>query len=431
MFRYGGSRGGKRIIPVIISHRDKQRHPACGHRSGTVNWNNLVSIKCHPQNRDKIPSQLPHVLLSNIRSLVPKFDELSMFLMLNRADLVAISETWLNEQIDSSFVSITGYDLYHLDRLSGRGGGVCAFVSNNIPCKRRLDLEIANYECMWLWLRPYRLPRPLSAILIAVLYCPPDTCADKQREFVHYLSETIDCVRDTSPDCGIIVLGDYNNLNVSDLLNQQNLIQVVKDPTRHNATLDLVVTNMQSWYNEPTVIAPIGGSDHNTVLWYPKGVTNTTPDQKKQHCFVCRFPQSSIIAFGRWLTHQEWSCDYTSTSVHEQTLTFTNKILEAMDIFFPFKSVKLHNSDKPWMCSSLKHLILDCQNAFHSGNIPQWKHYRNKVKQAIIIQKQTFYLEKVCHLKQTDSRLWWKLVKRLSGNTKATTFFHIEKTVLS
>lgn len=135
-----------------------------------MNWNNLVSIKCHPENRDKIPSQLPHVLLSNIRSLVLKFDELSMFLMLNRADLVAISETWLNEQIDSSFVSITGYDLYRLDRLSGRGGGVCAFVSNNIPCKRRLDLENANYECMWLWLRPYRLPRPLSAILIAVLY---------------------------------------------------------------------------------------------------------------------------------------------------------------------------------------------------------------------------------------------------------------------
>ena len=116
LFRYRGSRGGKRIIPVIISHRDKQRRPAWGHRSGTVDWNNLVSIKCHPENRDKIPSQLPHVLLSNIRSLVPKFDELSTFLMLNRADLVAISKTWLNEQIDSSFFGITGYDLYRLDR---------------------------------------------------------------------------------------------------------------------------------------------------------------------------------------------------------------------------------------------------------------------------------------------------------------------------
>ncbi|CAB3999425.1 Hypothetical predicted protein, partial [Paramuricea clavata] len=209
LLRYRGSRGGKRKISVIISPRGRESRSAWGHTTGTVNWNNLVSIKCHPENSNKTSSHLPHVLLSNIRPLVPKFDELSTFLMLNKADIVAISESWLNEQIDSLFVTITGYDLYCLNRLSGRVGGVCAFVSENIPCKRLLDLENANYECMWLWLRHYRLPRPLCGILIAVLYCPPETCADKQREFVHYLSETIDSV----PDCGIIVLGDYNNLD--------------------------------------------------------------------------------------------------------------------------------------------------------------------------------------------------------------------------
>ena len=70
-------------------------------------------------------------------------------------DFVLLAKTWLNELIDWLSVSITGYDLYRLDRLSGREGGVCAFVSNNIPCHRRV--ENANYECMWLWLRPYRL----------------------------------------------------------------------------------------------------------------------------------------------------------------------------------------------------------------------------------------------------------------------------------
>jgi hypothetical protein len=79
------------------------------------------------------------------------------------------------------------------------------------------------------------------------------------------------------------------------------------------------------------------------------------------------------------------------------------------------------------MCSSLKQLILDRQNAFHNGNMSLWKHYRNKVKQAIISQKQSFYSEKVRHLKQTDSRLWWKLVKRLSGNANTSPSFHIEK----
>lgn len=122
-----------------------------------------------------------------------------------------------------------------------------------------------------------------------------------------------------------------------------------------------------------------------------------------------------FIEFGRWLTQQEWSSDYASRSVHEQNLILTDKILDGMNIFFSLKSATLHNSDKPWMCSSIK------------GNIPLWRHYRNKVKQAIIIQKQSFYSEKVRHLKQSDSRLWWKLVKILSGNTSTSTSFQIEK----
>ena len=36
----------------------------------------------------------------------------------------------------------------------------------------------------------------------------------------------------------------YVAMAMCDLLNQQNLTQVVKDRTRHNATLDLVTTNM-------------------------------------------------------------------------------------------------------------------------------------------------------------------------------------------
>ena len=72
--------------------------------------------------------------------------------------------------------------------------------------------------------------------------------------------------RNTSPDCGIIALDDYNNLDVNDLLNQQNLTQVMKDPTRLNATLDLVITNMQSRYTQPKVTASIRSSDHNTVF---------------------------------------------------------------------------------------------------------------------------------------------------------------------
>ncbi|CAB4000186.1 Hypothetical predicted protein, partial [Paramuricea clavata] len=49
-----------------------------------------------------------------------------------------------------------------------RGGGVCAFISTNIPAKRRMDLENPSHECLWLWLRPHRLPRHLTGLICCI-----------------------------------------------------------------------------------------------------------------------------------------------------------------------------------------------------------------------------------------------------------------------
>ena len=56
--------------------------------------------------------------------------------------------------------------------LAGRGGEICVYLNNAMPCKRRLDLENPIFECLWLILRPKRLPRPLSGIAICVVYHP-------------------------------------------------------------------------------------------------------------------------------------------------------------------------------------------------------------------------------------------------------------------
>ena len=85
---------------------------------------------------------------------------------------------------------------------------------------------------MWVWLRPHRLQRPLSSIITAVVYCPPDKSAQDRRDLVTYLSDTIDIFRFRYPDCGIVILGDFNGLDTSDLLSSHGLKQLVSNPTR-------------------------------------------------------------------------------------------------------------------------------------------------------------------------------------------------------
>jgi hypothetical protein len=58
---------------------------------------------------------------------------------------------------------------------------------------------------------------------MGVLYSPPDKSAQEQRDLVNYLIESLDEARNQLPDCGIVLLGDFNNLNISDLLISHNL----------------------------------------------------------------------------------------------------------------------------------------------------------------------------------------------------------------
>ena len=216
-------------------------------------------------------------------------------------DFIAITESWLNDEIDDHLLSINGYTIYRKDRAHCRGGGVCAFVSTDVPSTRRLDLDNSAFECLWVWLRPHRLPRPLSGIICCVLYNPPDTHSQEQRDLVSLIIETLDLVRSTHPDCGIVILGDFNGLDFSDVLSHHDLKQVVRTSTRGINVLDLIVTNLAGLYNIPVVTAPLGTSDHSSVEW--SSLTSTigsSVNRGATKCRVRRFPQSACDTFGRW-----------------------------------------------------------------------------------------------------------------------------------
>lgn len=64
----------------------------------------------------------------NIRSLPAHFMEVKHLLLQKSFDILALSETWLSEDIDSHILKIPSYNLYRCDRQSRGGGkisGIC------------------------------------------------------------------------------------------------------------------------------------------------------------------------------------------------------------------------------------------------------------------------------------------------------------------
>ena len=104
-------------------------------------------------------------------------------------------------------------------------------------------------------------------------------------------------------------------------------------------------------------------------------------------------------------------------SVDSLTESFNTDVKTAIDINFPLKSVKIHLTDRPWMTSRIKQLILERQRAFYSDRSGRWRELHTRVRDEIAARKKTFYPEKVSFLKNTDPRKWWSLANKLSSKS--------------
>ena len=140
--------------------------------------------------------------------------------------------------------------------------------------RRGVAASLILSSLLWLTLRPKRLPRPLSGIVVCTVYHPPGRTVQNHIALNEYLINTTDLLRYKYPDHGLVFLGDFNDFDVCNLAINHNLKQVVKQPTRGNAILDLIVTNIQKFYRCPSIEAPLGSSDHYMVQWLPNLESN-------------------------------------------------------------------------------------------------------------------------------------------------------------
>jgi hypothetical protein len=360
-------------------------------------------------------------MLSNVMSLVPKIDEVNEFIIRNEINLALITETWLKESMSDSVIDIPNFTLLCRDRTLQNHGGVCAYIrESQYKYKRLDDLNCCDdHECLWIYLRPTRLPRGFTCIIIAVIYHPPG--ADGKL-FQDHLFQTLTLVESKYPNCGIIITGDFNRLNVTRLLNHFRLKQIVKIPTRNDATLDLILTNMHKFYNPPQGYPGFGLSDHNTIV--ATGKTAAQKNNTKKSITIRDQRKSRKLEMGRYLSSIDWTLMLSPLDTCENMWTVFHEVVHSgLDTIMPEKQIRIHPADAPWMNQKLKSLIFNRQKAFnaHGVHSPQFKYYRNCVNRERKVCRAKYYESNIKQLKGEAPRKWWNEVKRLSGIKSAGT----------
>ena len=365
----------------------------------------------------------------NVCSLRYKLDSVHNFLISEGLDILGIAESWLDDTVSDSEMSLLGYDFFRRDRLHRGGGGIVMYARAECTVTRRQELEPADLECIVLSLKVQRG----HSITVACCYRPPSSSAESWVNFESFLDHL-----DNDNFGRVVIVGDLNDnlLGVSrptplrNILNRSHLDNHISTPTRVTATssslLDVALAH-PNFIKSSNVHHGYDISDH-----YPISVL--------LEAFVDR-PQATSLPFRRlrgidWevfsadLIRQDldhFSCNDVDIMLEE----WYAKIFTVLDRHAP---LTVHRCKKPgsrpcpWLTPELKALVsrrkhLHRRLAKHPADVnlrTEYRETRSRAKRLERRLKNAYLLNRV-EASEGNSRAIWMTLNQVMGRTKRST----------
>ena len=207
------------------------------------------------------------VLFTNAQSIVNKIEELRAVVAMEEPDVVAVTETWTNENIGEEYLQIKGYEIItrkdRNDTDRGRGGGVIVYVHKNLNAWC-IDNETTFNQCTSIGVKCKS-----EKLAIHLVYRSPNSSKDNDNALVKWMKE----FRGTN-----IMIGDYNfpDINWADgtagakgrefheATLEAGMEQYVDEATHTSGNvLDLVLSDHENIVKSVNVNGRIGKSDHD------------------------------------------------------------------------------------------------------------------------------------------------------------------------
>ena len=231
------------------------------------------------------------------------------------------------------------------------GGGVAFFTANSVVVKRRLDLELAAVEFLWIEFRIRHLD-----ILCGVCYRPPDNDSVSLDNFFEYFQLVLDKIRQLPKQYIIVMLGDFNahydvanpsgNSEVGgklySFLESNNLVQLIAEPTRvtsnSSTILDLVITNSPERFSASGTLSPASNCDHSVIFASMNLFTHRSRSHKRQ---VWNFNNVNSADLNCELSQMDWFslCDNTN-DIDETYSCWYSHFRSIIEKYIPLKTLQ-------------------------------------------------------------------------------------------
>ena len=210
--------------------------------------------------QDKAP--LPNIYLHNMRSLNDeKFNELK--LIAPRYDIIMLTESWLKSDKENLY-NINGFTMHVCNRAGKRtGGGVAVYVKNHLPIQKLSELKTTNVSALWFM---YKQPG-YHPITFSLIYHPPGLKKSLKDNTIEHIITTTSKHLKSYPDTKLFICGDFNDLDTTDITTLLPVSQIVDFPTRADAKLDMIFTDLDEYVSSGCVqLPPILCNDHCAIV---------------------------------------------------------------------------------------------------------------------------------------------------------------------
>jgi len=191
-------------------------------------------------------------------------------------DVAVITETHLKKKHADHLVAVDGYVMFCRDRVSRRGGGVAVYVNRSLSADVwTFPGDHAQFELLWV-----RVQDQQHITFVGALYHPPKPHY-QAAAFLDYIEAGIDAVTASYPTATIVLAGDFNSLDDTEVATRGALLSIVDRPTRGNNILDRVYVN-NPCYSTVRVVHSTVKSDHKAVVAYA-GLVQVQPLNKHKY----------------------------------------------------------------------------------------------------------------------------------------------------
>ena len=383
---------------------------------------------------------LPKIATYNLRSLLPKVNSLKTDIIERNIDIAFLQEIWedsdnvrFQEEVEKM------YELHNLkyasaprpkvklkNKRNAAYGGAAIIVNTSRFSFKNLNVKVPNgLEVIWGLVKPKFEVSKFRSIIVCSFYSPPGE--GKNTKLADHITTTLHMICTQNPDSGLILGADINAMKISPILNcGLKLRQIVDQPTRGRRILDVLITNLGSYYKSPVIAPPIEPddtssgepSDHAVPVCTPHFVPKTRPARRYKKINFRPLPDSHVRKFGEWIVNESWSSVGNIASPTNQAEELDELLNDKLDLFCPKKTLKLSNKDKPFITTELKTIDRKRRREYaRNGKSLKYYELKKKFQSLYKIEAKKYMQKQVDSLIQSNPSKTYQILKRLGSHS--------------